>query len=463
MSYDLLSPAEQRLFQRLSGFVGPFDLAAAETVAADPGSAEPRPGGTGVAGTGVAGTGLGGTAVDELLGNLVERSMVVAEPGPFGPRFRLLETMRQFAAGLLAQAGEDGPVAERHARWCRDQAARIQRLLAGPAEAEGAAMLAELWPNLRAAFEWACARDDRHLALSLVRPVVVEIVRRGRGELGDWVERILDLTPPEDTGLIVFGLTWAAQRYKLGQDPQAWERLAARHGEPDHPLVRHARASVHQDWAELGRWAPAAMAELRRDGQGDLAEQFELDAAAPLVFARRFAEGDALIAALVDRYREHGPPTLLHLSLMLLGFSASLQGEQADAERLFGDAVAVEVPERTQSPNKSIVARTLFRRGEQDRAFRVLTTHIDELLDTGNMQAICVTCAEFVNMMAALDRLTDAARMLAHLDQAAPYWATLVAAARARIVAANAGPGGPALDDQQALQYMRGVLRQLSG
>ena len=89
----------------------------------------------------------------------------------------------------------------------------------------------------------------------------------------------------------MFGLSWTAQRYKMGQDPDAWERLAPRYGEPDDPLIRHARAAVYQDWAVVGRWAAAAMAGLRRDGEGDLAEQIELDGAAPLVFAGRYRAG----------------------------------------------------------------------------------------------------------------------------------------------------------------------------
>jgi predicted ATPase/DNA-binding SARP family transcriptional activator len=443
-SYDLLSPAEQLLFSRLSIFVGPFDIAAAQMVAAD--------------------GALGAADVDDLLGDLVARSMLVAQSGPFGQRFRLLETMRQFAAERLAETGDTDMVAQRHARWCRDLVGSIQQLLAGPAEVEGVARLDELRPNHRAAFEWACSRSDRHLAHALVRPVVVEVVRRSRGELADWVERILAMTPPDDTELVVFGLTWAAQRYKLGQDPAAWERLAGRYGEPDHPLIRHARASVHQDWAALATWTPPAMTELRRRGDGDLAEQFELDAVAPLIFAGQYADGDAAVAALAGRYRRHGPPTLLHLSLMLLGYSATLQGDRDRGEQLFGEAVAVEVPERTQSPNKSIEARALFRHGETARAFRVLAAHIDELLDTGNMQAICVTCAEFINMMVAAGRLADAACMLHHLDRAAPHWATLVAEARTKVAAVHSPSQArePDLDDHQALEYMRRVLRQLA-
>jgi predicted ATPase/class 3 adenylate cyclase len=439
-SYDLLSLPEQRLFQQLSIFVGPFDLTAAAMISAD--------------------AARDISDVDDLLGDLVARSMLIVESGPFGRRFRLLETMRQFAAEHLAHAGGTGLVAERHARWCLDAATRIGRMLAGWAEAEGVARLDELWPNLRAAFDWACATNDRHLAHALVRPVVVEVVRRSRGELGDWVERILALTPPGDTELVVFGLSWAAQRYKLGQDPEAYERLVGRYGEPDHSLIRHARASVYQDFAAMALSAPPAVAELRRQGDGDLAEQFELDAGAGLALRGHFEEGDAIVKALVGRYRTHGPPTLLHLSLMLLGYSASLQEQHDLAERLFDEAISVEVPERTQSPNRPIEARAAFRRGEVPRAFRVLSSYIDELLDTGNMQAICVTCVEFVNMMAALGRLADAAPILHHLDKTFPYWAPLVAEARSKIDA-NADlyqVREQDLGDRQAFEYMREVL-----
>jgi predicted ATPase/DNA-binding SARP family transcriptional activator len=443
-SYDLLSPPAQRLFQRLSVFVGPFDVATAEAVAAD--------------------ADIPAAEVGDLLSDLAERSMLAVEAGTFSGRFRLPETMRQFAAAELASAGDTGQVAGRHARWCLGQAIRIQRLLAGPDEIEGAARLDELWPNYRAAFEWACTVGDRHLAYALVRPVVVEIVRRGRTEIGDWVERILAMTPPDETELIVFGLSWAAQRYKLGQDPGGYERLAGRYGEPDHPLAHHAQAAVYQDFAGLARWAPPAIAWLRQRGEDDLAEQFEIDVGAALLFSEQVQRGDARVAALAARYREHGPPTLLHLSLMLLGYSSSLQGRPDRADRLFAEAAGVQVPERTQSPGRSIEARTAFGRGQRSRAFRILSSYIDELIGTGNMQAICVTCVEFVNMMVQAGRLQDAALMLGHLDKTAPYWAPQVAEARSAIAAAGLAPdqeqGG--LDDHQALEYMRRILDQLA-
>ena len=121
-SYDLLTLPEQMLFRRLSIFAGSFDLAAAEAVAAD----DELP--------------LG--HVNELLGDLVERSMVAVESGAYGRRFRLLETMRQFAAEHLAEAGASDRVAARHATYVRDEVARLGSLLASNEEIEGAARLA---------------------------------------------------------------------------------------------------------------------------------------------------------------------------------------------------------------------------------------------------------------------------------------------------------------------------------
>jgi hypothetical protein len=440
-SYDLLSPPGQLLFQRLSIFVGPFDLAAAEMVAAD--------------------AALGADDVDDLLGELVTRSMLAVESGPFGQRFRLLETMRQFAAGQLAATGDTDLIAGRHARWCRDRVTHLQELLSGPAEVEGVARLDELWPNHRAAFDWACATNDRRLAHGLIRPVVTEIVRRGRAELGDWVERLLALTPPDDVERRIFALTWAAQRYKLGQDPEAYERLVERYGEPDHPLLRHARASVRQDYRAVAAWAAPAIAELRRRGEDDQAEQFELDVGAGLVLTEHFGQGDPIVAALVERYRTQGPPTLLHLSLIVLGYSASLQGRHDLAERRFGEAADVEVPDRTQSPAKPLQARAAFRRGDRPRAFAILSAYITELLDTGNMQATCITCVEFINMMAAMDRLADAAPMLLHLDKTFPYWDALVADARARIETGILKEER-VFGDREALEYMRDILERLA-
>ena len=64
--------------------------------------------------------------------------------------------------------------------------------------------------------------------------------------------------------MVIFGLSWAAHRYTLSQNPDAYERLVDRYGEPDHTLIRHGRAFVSGDYQAQAVWAPKAVAELRR-------------------------------------------------------------------------------------------------------------------------------------------------------------------------------------------------------
>jgi predicted ATPase/class 3 adenylate cyclase len=94
-SYSLLTPAEQVLLGRLSVFAGGFDLAAAEAV-----------GGSGT---------IDAVEVAGLLGSLVDKSLVVAEPAGTVLRYRLLETIRLFAAERLADASGEEAAAARAA------------------------------------------------------------------------------------------------------------------------------------------------------------------------------------------------------------------------------------------------------------------------------------------------------------------------------------------------------------
>ena len=451
-SYDLLTPPEQQHFQRLSIFTGPFDLPAAEWVAAD--------------------TRANAVDVDNLLDRLVGRSMLNVESGPLGRHFRLLEPIREFGAEHLNESGQSGEVAERHAKWCLCEVAGIHQQLSGWGEIEGVARLSELWPNLRAAFDWACATGDLKLAQELVRPILSEIVLRSNSEIGDWVERLLTITPPDDEELVAFGLYWASHRYTLSQNPDAYQRLVDRHGEPDHTLTRHGRAFVTGDYQAQAEWAPKAVAELRRQGDGHLAERAEINVVTALLNLGRFEECDRLAETLTNRYRQQGPPTFLDWTLMLLGYSASFQGHQDRADAYFEEAISIEVPPGTYSPNKPLEARAAFRRGNRRRAFRILQSHIDELLSNNNMQAGSLVCIEFINMMGAIDRRADAARILTYLETTglldAPGWRTLIADSATKVAAHTEHTAHQEqtperdLDDRQALKYMREVLNQVA-
>jgi predicted ATPase/class 3 adenylate cyclase len=114
-SYELLDEAEQAVFQRLSTTAGSFDLAAAEAIAS------------------------GGVVEDldvlDALGHLVDKSMVLAEVGPRGVRYRVLETLRQFSADRLAEQPDAGDVHDRHAAYYLQRAAVLLRSIVGSSQA----------------------------------------------------------------------------------------------------------------------------------------------------------------------------------------------------------------------------------------------------------------------------------------------------------------------------------------
>jgi hypothetical protein len=168
--------------------------------------------------------------IDDALEALVERSMLEVAFGRSGRRFRMIDTMRQFAADSLQSHGQTGLIAERHAQWYLRQVTRICHLLRGPDEGEGVARLGELWPNLRAGIGWACAAGDSELADALVRPIATEITLRAAQEIGDWAEDILAAAPPDNAELRAFWLLWVAERYVQNGDTTGYERVVRRHG-----------------------------------------------------------------------------------------------------------------------------------------------------------------------------------------------------------------------------------------
>lgn len=450
-SYDLLTPTEQQVLHRLSPFVGHFDLGAAEAV--------------------VASDDLDALDVDDTVGRLVEQSLVLVDAGPFGRRFRLLESIRQFAAEHLKASSDARAFADRHARWCLDQARVIHDLLAGPEEVEGVARLAELWPNLRAAIDRAIRHGDASLARSLIAPVAAEALVRSRTEIADWAERLLEIAPADDEELVVFALALAGRRYWRTQDRAGWERLVERHGAPDHPLVHHARALVHQDSHELLRWCPRAAAFVRTEGDEHLAQLSDIGVARSLLALGRFAEADPLLDDLADRYRRNGPPSLLSWMLTMLGYSALAQDDPERADRFFDESAAITVPDRTHSRNRPIEALARHRRGDELGALRVLREDVDDLLENDDVYDMGGTAVAFMSVMAHLGRDAEAAQAQGHLEgtgqMRAPILQSLITDAVAQLSDDPAldplRTSGAELDGRAMLQLMRDVLDQQIG
>jgi len=446
-SYDLLSPAQGRLFERLAVFTGPFDLEAAEAVGDQD-----------------------ATETDHLLGDLVERSMLTVEAGPFGRRFRLLETLRQFALERLAADVSSEDVSQRHARWCSAEVARIGRLLAGPGEVEGVARLAELWPNLRAAVDWACRNRHADLADALVRPIVAEVDLRRQTEIGDWAERILDLMAPDDEARVVFWMLWAGHRRAQAGDHDALHALVQRHGHGDHPVVRFNAAYLAEVGDESHPVSLAAIAWLRGIGEDHTANLVEVSGvAASLMTMQRFADLEVLAADMVQRHRLRAPPTLRYFWLGMQGYAAQYQGRLEAAGRFFTEAEATELPAGTYRVIQTATARMAFEAGDRPRGYRILRDNIDGILDSDYVDVTRMVAVEFISMAGADDRLAEAAGVLTYLDTTGDYGRLarehLVVDVVRRIEAdATLGNGQPErLDAHGALILMRDVLGELLG
>ena len=144
-SHDLLTEAQRVLLRRLSVFRGGWTLEAAEAVCA---------GGAAPAGD-----------VLELLSRLVGQSLVVASGG----RFRLLETIREYARDRLDEAGEAGALRERHARYFLSLAEQAEPELRRPQQSEWLARLRAEDDNFQLALRWCRERatDEPDVGLRL--------------------------------------------------------------------------------------------------------------------------------------------------------------------------------------------------------------------------------------------------------------------------------------------------------
>jgi hypothetical protein len=165
-SYELLQASEQRLFSRLAVFAGRLDLAGANA--------------------------MGGPDTLDVLGRLVDKSLVVAEPTQDGTRYRVLDTLRSYAWDRLREAGEVELARQRHLDHFLGRAEALYRpteSMDGPTrELDG-----DL-DNLRNALSW-CSDANPEPGLRLVAATVNVWWRRSCAEGRQWAAIFLDRCP----------------------------------------------------------------------------------------------------------------------------------------------------------------------------------------------------------------------------------------------------------------------------
>lgn len=139
-SYELLSQPERVLLRRLSVFAGGFTLGAVDAVCGD--------------------RLLDGRAVDDLLRRLVDRSLVTASEPMESTRYSMLETIRQYAAERLLEAGEVEELRRRHAGWFVAFAEEAEPGLLGADQKTIMDRVEEEHDNLRQSLAWATDSGD---------------------------------------------------------------------------------------------------------------------------------------------------------------------------------------------------------------------------------------------------------------------------------------------------------------
>jgi non-specific serine/threonine protein kinase len=250
-SYDLLSPREKKLFERLAVFVAGFSLEAAEAVTGEPAGPEA----------------ILPADVLDLLSRLVLKSLVFVQKGQ-QIRYRMLEMIRQFAWQRLSASGELDRVRQRLLVYCLALAERAESKLMGEDQGTWLRSLEIEHDNLRAALIWSQENGTGEAGLRLAAALAAFWTRVGYlSEGSGWLQQALaacrEVGPARVQALYQAGRL-AQQRGDYGQCLAfARQSLAlSRHLEDKRGMAR-----------ALGLMGWTAHARGDRDGAGPLLEE----------------------------------------------------------------------------------------------------------------------------------------------------------------------------------------------
>jgi non-specific serine/threonine protein kinase len=292
-SYELLDEEERQVFARLSVFAGGWTLGAAEAVGA--------------------GEVIAKGDVVYLLIALVEKSLVVADDD--GDRYRMLETVREYARDKLVMSGNSNAVRERHRNFFLALAVNADPNLAGPEQGTWLQRLEDEYDNLRSALEYCLgAASGSDAGLRLCAALHWFWIMRGyRAEGLDWCERVLGIeavdkrTPERAMALEAAGIL----AYHLGDFPVA--------------------GAYHEDSLAIAR---------------ELSDEKGMARAAISLGDLRLRQGDPVAAkAMCEEAlaisRNLADPWLTQQSLNGLGNVAGSMGEHRMAQSLYEESLAI--------------------------------------------------------------------------------------------------------------------------
>lgn len=349
-SYDLLDAPLQSLFRRLAVFAGSWGLDAVESACL----ASPEPTGSASETTGVQIETL------DALRALVESSLIVPvdDAADEEPRYRMLDTIREYAAEQLAAAGELDTLLRLHGAYYVQLAERAEPALQDRDQRVWRARLERERENLRAALDWLLRAGDAEQALRLAGALwrfwqAHGDIREGRG----WLEDGLALAatpagaalpvPDAVRAKALWGASWLAYHqgdYARSRMLSAEQLALARR--------RHDAVGTRDALTGLG------MAALAGGQHGEATEALReaLDVCLPLgdtwrcatsflnlgnatMLSGNLPRAEELFEQALTRYRRRGDEVFVARARQHLGYVALLQGDYTRAGAYFAESL----------------------------------------------------------------------------------------------------------------------------
>jgi predicted ATPase/DNA-binding CsgD family transcriptional regulator len=331
-SHELLSEREGALFRRISAFANGFSLEAAEDVCSE--------------------DGVDGGEILDLLCRLVDKSLVLVGRRGDDARYRMLETVGQYASEKLEGSGEEEPVRSKHADFFLRLAERAEPALTGPDQGEWMDRLDAEVGNLRAAMAWFQEAADTEADLRLASALWGFCHARGYYEMGrTWLEDALskggDPTPLRAGALTGAGLLaflqcdYGGARERLEQSLSLHEDLADQRGVAGVKDVLGGLAREQGDYERARTLHEESLALWREleDEHGISESLYYLGLGAWLNGENERA-GD-LSARALDMTRASGDTAGVLSSLINLGSVALYEGNYDRAESMLEESLAI--------------------------------------------------------------------------------------------------------------------------
>jgi predicted ATPase/DNA-binding SARP family transcriptional activator/DNA-binding CsgD family transcriptional regulator len=429
-SYDLLSEAEQTLFDRLSVFAGDWTLEAATEVCAGP----EIPSGQ----------------VLDLVGSLVDQSLVQVEvEGTGATRYRLLETLRQYAQRRLAERSEVGSVTRRHAAYYLALAEAAEPELTGPEQAAWLDRLEVEHGNLRAALRGSL--DSGQIETAARLSGALGLFWFARGHLSEGI-RWLDVSLCGRSTLSLpsraKGLLWAGA-------------LRLEHGD-----YVQGQAEIEESLSLCTALGDRHRVAINLNMLGcNLREQGHLERAM-----------DLLERGLLEA-REAGDSNLIGLSLTNLGDVARYQGDYARAAPMYRESLALF--RKAGDMRRAAFALTNLayianQQGDSEQARALYLEGLEQGQRVGDRHRLAVCLEGLADVALGWGEPTVAARLLGAAEglrkalgaplsvvQRAVYdrFTELAGSATGNIAYRTAWAEGRALTLEQAIDYAQMVRR----